>query len=100
MHRQLAALRGLPREAWGLELLDRNGNARAAEISAQRGQVTEGPLAAGHSPSAGELRGLRAVSAKQRGPKRIRNAALLAVMYGCGLRRGCAVAMLHIPNVA
>jgi site-specific recombinase XerD len=96
VQKQLAALRGVLREAWRLGLIDRDAYARASDISAQKGQEADGAQAAGRSLSAGELRALFEVCAAQRGPKGVRNAAILAILYGCGVRRAELVALdLH-----
>jgi site-specific recombinase XerC len=93
VRKQLAAMRGVLREAWRLKLMDRDTFARAADVSAARGEEADGAQAAGRSLSAGELRALFEVCARHRGPARARSAALLGVLYGCGLRRAEIVSL-------
>lgn len=94
-NRMLAALRGVLEEAWRLGLVDAETSQRARDLAPIRGSR---PLR-GRALSHDELSGLLRVcdngdtaAAKQTHADR-RDAALLAVLYGCGIRRAEAVAL-------
>jgi integrase len=85
-NRMLAALRGVLQEAWRLGLLTAEEFERACDLSPVRGQT----LPAGRSLASGELRALFEAC---RGKLGARDAALLSICYGAGLRRSEAVAL-------
>ena len=86
----LAALRGVLKECWRLGLMTAEELARAADVASIRAEN----LPAGREVSFGELRSLfRSVSDPAAGAKAARDAALLGLLYGCGLRRSEAVAL-------
>jgi len=78
----LAALRGVLREAVRLELLSAEDAARASDLPPARGSR----LPRGRAILPGEMRSLFAAAALATNAG-ARDRALLAVLYGCGLRR-------------
>ena len=93
----LAALRGVLREAVELGLMDAESFQRALRIKTIRGK----PAPAGRALEREELRALFASCAGgDRSPSiDVRDAALLAVLYGAGLRRA-EVVQLDVSDLA
>ncbi len=81
-NRMLSALRGVLKAAWELGLMPDADYHRAISIKAVKGET----LPAGRAATSGELRALFGVL-DQTTPGGMRDAALLAVAYGAGLRR-------------
>ena len=96
-NRMLAALRGVLRESVELGLMDAESFQRASRIKTIRGK----PAPAGRALEREELRALFASCAGGDAAEAIdvRDAALLAVLYGAGLRRA-EVVQLDVSDLA
>ena len=89
VNKALSALRGVLREAWRLGLMTGEDFHRASDLEAVRGET----LPRGRALGAGELAALMGTCSKDPGPAGARDAALLALAYGAGLRRSEVVAL-------
>jgi len=89
VNQSLAALRRVLREAWRLGLLADADFHRAVDVR----DVTNHQLPAGRVAGHGELVALFAACKADPSPAGARDAALLAVLFGAGLRRAEAVAL-------
>ena len=83
----LAAVRGTIKEAWRLGYIDADTRARVCDVP----NVKASKLPAGRHVDIAEIRSLFAVCADT--PVGARDAAMLALLYGCGVRRSEAVAI-------
>ncbi|MAU01383.1 MAG: integrase [Anaerolineaceae bacterium] len=86
-NRILSALRGVLKAAWKLGLMTAEEYQKAASVESVRGET----LPSGRSLAAGELVGLLYVCPPT--PLGIRDAAIISLLYGCGLRRAELVAL-------
>lgn len=88
-NRGLSALRGVLRECWRLGLMTSEECQRASDLGAIRGET----LPRGRALGAGELAALMGACGADPSPAGARDGALLALLYGGGLRRSEAVAL-------
>ena len=89
-NKMLSALRGVLKECWRLGYVSAEEYHRARDLDPVRGQT----LPKGRSLSYGEMKNLFDACADDEKPARgARDAALLAVLYACGLRRSEAAAL-------
>ena len=87
-NKSLAAIRGVLRAAWRLDLIPTEAYHRAIDVAPVRGVR----LPAGRSLDASEIRALFSVCANGTAAG-ARDAAAFALLFGCGLRRAEAVAL-------
>ncbi len=83
VNKMLSALRGVLKQTWRLGLVDADAYRRAADVE----NVRNSNLLSGRALASEEIGKLFATCTAET-PKDARDAALLAVLYGCGLRRG------------
>ena len=82
-NKMLSALRGAMKAAWRLGQIEANEYQKAVDISAVIGES----LPAGRSLAIGELVSLMDVCGRDKGVLGARDSAIIALLYGCGLRR-------------
>lgn len=79
----LSALRQVLKHAWRLGQMTADVYQRAADLQPVTGET----VPAGRELSTGEILALMNACASDPGPAGIRDAAIIALLYGCGLRR-------------
>jgi len=89
VNKHRAALRGVLRECWRLGLMDAESYRHAIDVERARGQA----VPRGRALDQGELRALFSACADDLTAAGARDAGLLAVLYGAGLRRAEVVAL-------
>lgn len=89
VNRILCALRGCLRAAWRLGQMGSDDYQRAADLPSLRGSV----LLSGRRLSPEEIRALIAACESDPSPAGVRDTAIIAVLYSCGLRRAELVAL-------
>lgn len=86
-NRMLSALRGVLRAAWKLNMMTAEDYHRAVSVESVSGET----IPAGRSLSTGELVAL--LDTCEQRPLGSRDAAMISLLYGCGLRRAELVAL-------
>jgi site-specific recombinase XerD len=95
-NKMLAALRGVLKECWRLAYMTAEDYHRATDIHTIKAQT----LQRGRALASGEIAALMAVCGSDASPAGIRDAALIAVLYGAGLRRSEIVGLdLNAYNI-
>jgi integrase len=89
VNKALSALRGVLREAWRLGLTTSEDYRRAADLEAVKGES----LPPGRALNAGELKALLGACSADETAAGARDACMIALLYGGGLRRSEAVAL-------
>lgn len=89
VNKTLAALRGVLREAWWSGQITAEDYHRVATLPSIKSET----FLKGRALAQGEIRALMARCAADKTPAGVRDAALLAVLYGTGVRRSEAVAL-------
>jgi len=93
VNKMLSTLRGVLKQTWRLGLVDVDTYRRAAAVE----NVRVSNLLSGRALATDEIASLFATCAADPTPKGARDAAILAVFYGCGLRRG-ELAQLEVDH--
>lgn len=89
VNKNLAALRGVLRVAWQLGQMSADDYSLAVSVRGVRGES----LPSGRAVTAGELSALLGVCEADKSATGARDAAIISVLYSCGLRRSELVAL-------
>jgi integrase/recombinase XerD len=89
VNKSLAALRGVLRVAWQLGQMSAEDYHKAASVR----NVRADNLPAGRELSQGEISALISACERDPSPAGVRDAAIIALMYACGLRRAEVVSL-------
>ena len=88
-NRMLSALRGTLKSAWLLGQMTAEDYHRAASVQSVTGET----IPAGRELQPGEIAALMATCENDPGPAGVRDAAVIALLYSCGLRRAEVTAL-------
>lgn len=88
-NKMLYALKGVLKEAWRLGQMDVETYHRAVDLKRIKAQT----LPAGRALLAREIRSLFEACEREEGPASVRDASLVAVLYGAGIRRSEVVGL-------
>ena len=88
-NKMLAALRGVLKECWRLGYMTAEDYHRATDVPTIKAQT----LPRGRALASGEISALMNTCGRDASPAGIRDAALIAVLYGAGLRRSESVGL-------
>jgi site-specific recombinase XerD len=88
-NKMLAALRGVLKESWRLGYITAEDYHRAADVPTIKAQT----LPRGRALASGEISALMGACGRDSSPAGIRDASLIAVLYGAGLRRSESVGL-------
>lgn len=89
VNKMLAALKGVLKEAWRLNLIPADDYRRAVDLSSVRNET----LPAGRELAEGEIYALVQACKRDTSPAGARDAAIIGVLFTCGLRRAELVAL-------
>ena len=88
-NKMLAALRGVLKESWRLGYMTAEDYHRATDVHTIKAQT----LPRGRALASGEIAALMGTCGRDSSPAGIRDAALIAILYGAGLRRSESVGL-------